>query len=284
VQITSETGVELVLHDLGGSSEGRPLLIAHATGFCGQTYLGLAEALAEHGHVWALDFRGHGDSTRPPDADFSWSAMGRDARAALDAIAAEDGRPVVGVGHSMGGAALLVAELLRPGSLVAAYLFEPIVLNAAWPEGMDNPLAEGARRRRPSFPSRPDALMRYASRFPLSLLRADALAAYVTHGFADQPDGSIALKCAREDEAATFASSGKLTVDDVAHLRLPIAVGRGLRVGADVGPFALAGELADRLPTAALIDYAHLNHYGPLQDPPTIAEDVVALVARATAS
>ena len=36
------------------------------------------------------------------------------------------------MGHSLGGASLLIAESVRPGVLRHAYLFEPIVLTEAY--------------------------------------------------------------------------------------------------------------------------------------------------------
>ena len=73
-----------VLHDLGG--RGSPLLICHATGFCGQAYLPLAELLAPHHHVFAIDFRGHGDAPTPEDGDFAWLRMTAEVEAAAEAI------------------------------------------------------------------------------------------------------------------------------------------------------------------------------------------------------
>ena len=136
----------------------------------------LAAALASSFHVWALDFRGHGDSTAPDDGDFSWIGMGGDALTAINAISDGGDAGVVAVGHSLGGAALLLAERRTTWRVALAYLYEPIIypgnLGIA---GHDNPMAVAARRRRRTFPSKGAALLRYASRTPLGVLRADAL-------------------------------------------------------------------------------------------------------------
>ena len=278
VRIDSTGGVSLALHDLGGT--GDPLLIAHATGFCGRTYEPLAKHLTAVFHVWALDFRGHGDSTAPTNDDFSWSGMGDDAMAALVVIMAASrrgaDRRVIGFGHSMGGAALLLAELARPGLLCSAHLYEPIVpVNAAPLTGSENPLAHAARRRRSSFPSKAAALERYATRTPLGELRADALGAYVEHGFVDRADGAVELKCQPEHEARTFEAEGKLTVDRLGKLHLPTTVAVGGRTD-DQGPAIFAPGVVKAIPGAVLVEYSHVGHFGPLQDPQTIAEDIVA--------
>src|SRR3954471_16326922 len=221
MRVPSTDGVELELHDLGG--EGPTVLVAHATGFCAGAYLPLARRLTALGHhVWALDFRAHGDSTAPASEDLNWTGMIDDVLAVADAIA--DG-PLLAWGHSMGGACLAGAELRRPGLLARAALFEPIIVPSDWRAGPgQNPLAISARRRRPSFGSRDEALARYASRPPLGAFRADALSAYVTHGFADAADGTITLKCTPEHEAAVFEADGKPEISGLGPVATPILV------------------------------------------------------------
>ena len=271
MRVRSTDHVTLAVHHLGGS--GAPLLVAHATGFCAHAYKPLAAVLHDRFDVWALDFRGHGDSTPPRNRNFSWDAMASDALAAIDAVA--DG-PLVAFGHSMGGAALLLAELSRPGVLSGVYLYEPIVFPADYVPPGQSPMAASARRRRRSFPSKAEALSRYAGRPPLGTLRADALAAYVEHGFAERPDGSVELKCAPEDEAATFASEAKMGVDRLTGLALPAIVAVGGRVS-EPNPAAFGPPIVAVMPRARLVEYPHLGHFGPLQDPDTIAEEIVAM-------
>jgi pimeloyl-ACP methyl ester carboxylesterase len=270
VHVTSSDGVYLAVHDFGG--EGPPLLICHATGFCGWAYEPLAAALRDRHHVWALDFRGHGDSAAPGDGDFSWDGAAGDVLAAVDAMGAEQ---VDAVGHSMGGAAALLAEIRRPGVLRSAYLYEPIVLPPSFARTLgQNAMADAARRRREVFASRAEALARYAGRPPLDVLRAGALSAYVEHGFADQPDGTVRLKCRAEHEARTFEAEGKATVDGIRGLRVPATVAIG---STDRGwtPAMFGPAVVDALPNARLVAYRHLGHFGPLQDPDSVAEDIL---------
>ena len=70
---------------------------------------------------------------------------------------------------------------------------------------------------------------------------------------------------------------GKLTFDDVRGVHLPVVVARGLRD--EVGPGAFAPLVADALPDGTLADYAHLGHFGPLEDPTTIAADAAGFLA-----
>lgn len=270
VSIASSDGVTIRLHELGG--EGPTLLVAHATGFCAGAYLPFARRLADRFRVVGMDFRAHGASTRPAEGNLAWSAMIDDVLAVVDHLG---GGPLAAFGHSMGGACLLGAELRRPGILERAFVFEPIVIpaaiNVATSPG-DNFLAESARRRRSTFPSREEALARYASRRPLDRFRADVLHAYVTHGFADADDGSIVLRCRPEDESATFDAPAKPSVEDMAAVDVPVVVAVGDQ-DTGPGPAMWCPPLAETLPAGRLRRYAHLGHFGPFQDPDTIADD-----------
>ena len=274
MQVTSTNGVTVALHDLGG--DGDPLIICHATGFHGRAYASFAQYLTGSYHVWAVDFRGHGASTPPDDEDFDWRGMADDLLAAIDAIG---GGPVYALGHSLGGATVVRAAAGRPGCVRAAYLYEPIVMPVNWVRTGENRMVDAARRRREVFPTRADALWRYASKTPLGVLRADCLAAYVEHAFVDVPEG-VRLACRAEYEARTFEGSGSVTTVLAAPLEIPVAVGVG---GApDPGSTAfLAGDLVAALRQGTLQVYPNLGHFGPLQDPVTIAADVRSFFAAA---
>lgn len=279
MRVSSTDDVSLELYDLGG--DGPPLLLAHATGFCAGAYRPMAAALADRFHLWALDFRAHGDSTSPTGGDLTWRGMADDVLAVAAVIADGSGpgsatdRPgLLAFGHSMGGAALMAAELRSPGLLRSAYLFEPIIVPPGFDAPGANPMAESARRRRPTFPSRAEALARYASRPPLGIFRAEALAAYVEHGFAEAADGTAALKCAPEDEAAVFEAGEKPRISEMGTIETPTVVARGAS-DPGPGPADFASTIADALPHGRLSTHPHLTHFGPFQDPDAIARDVL---------
>jgi pimeloyl-ACP methyl ester carboxylesterase len=261
--------VQIAGYEFGGS--GEPLLLAHATGFCATMYRPLGLQLLDRFRVVALDFRGHGRSSRPANADFGWDRMCDDVLAAVERI----GAPAYGFGHSMGGAALLLAEERRPGTFTGMFLYEPIVLPDDFHPGGANYMAEMARARRSTFPSRDEALARYASRRPLNTLRADVLAAYVDDGFVDLPDGTVRLACLPEDEARTFESESKLQTSRVTDVETPVAVA----VGHDEegpNPARLGPGLVGALRRAELIRRPQLGHLGPFQDPALVAADLLA--------
>lgn len=130
--VPAPDGVSLALHEHGG--DGRPTLFCHATGLHGAVWEPLSNALGPDFERWALDFRGHGASVVPPEDPLPWTGMAEDVLAVVDALAVEPGT-LLGVGHSLGGAALLLAEVARPGTFAGLWLFEPIAPPPRWRRG-----------------------------------------------------------------------------------------------------------------------------------------------------
>ena len=270
LDVRSGDGVDLKLRMMGGS--GPDLLVCHATGFHGLAYRPLAQCLKEHFRVWALDFRGHGASGAAPDGDYAWSGMGVDVAACAAAIG---GDRLYGFGHSMGGAALLLAERSAPGLFAGLFLYEPIVLPRGFFDASNaNPLAAGARNRREVFNSRAEALARYSSRSPLGVMRADALASYVEGAFVDLPDGRVRLACSAETEARTFEASGGLATEEASGIDVPATVAAGT-VGGVPNPGAFAPAVAEALPQGRFMSFEDLGHFGPLEAPGVVAAAAV---------
>jgi pimeloyl-ACP methyl ester carboxylesterase len=270
--VASTDGVTVAVHDLGGEPGAPVLLLSHATGFHGPGLAPMATAgLTERFHCIAPDWRGHGDSVVPDDLDYAWSGFAEDVEAVLDHI---DDRPIYGFGHSMGGAALLMAEADRPGTFERLFLYEPIVPPPGAfvrAEGEDNPLAAGAERRREVFDSYQAAIDNYAKKPPLNVFTPDALRAYVEGGFAPQADGTVLLKCRGRVEAMTFrmaASNGMY--ERLADVDCPVTIAVG--VDAPLAPSAFAPAIVEALPNGHLLSLAPLGHFGPMESPRTIAQ------------
>lgn len=269
--VPSTRGVTLAIHHFGGT--GPTLLINHATGFHARCYLPMMPTLTQHFDVWGADFSGHGDSTQPDNDDFAWAGFAEDVLTLVDHVGAETVRAF---GHSMGGAATLLAAKTRPNVIEAAWLYEPII----FPPDIvprNSMMAEAAGKRRREFGSRAEALHRYASRPPLGVMRADALAAYVEHGFHDTSDGTVTLACAPESEAATFNNAGT-SVEDIRGLDLRITVAHG-ESAQEPSPAGFAKAAHQALANSTLAPYQGIGHFGPMEDPVRIANDVVTFLS-----
>jgi pimeloyl-ACP methyl ester carboxylesterase len=264
VRVASSDGVDVAVHELGG--RGPTLLISHATGFHGHCYAPLARALAGTFRCVSFDYRGHGD-TAHPDRPVDWRRNADDCIAVAEAL----GGPVLGFGHSMGGACLLLAAARRPELFAALAVFEPIVPPLDSPLTLvdDNAMSAAAIRRRATFASMEAALDNFASKPPLNQFRADALHAYVHHGFRHSADG-VTLKCTPQIEAGTFgAATASHVWDDLPGVDAPTVVAAGELDGSP--PPTFADGVAARLPRGSFVRLEHANHFTPMSDPDRLA-------------
>ncbi len=282
--VASTDDVDIAVHDLGGN--GPLLLVSHATGFHGRCYEPVAHALADRRHSVAFDYRGHGDTPRPP-GPVDWHRYGDDAVAMAQwAVEQNGGQPIDAFGHSMGGACLLMAAHRRPELFRRLVVFEPIVFP---PGGIrpadqggsnpdDNPMVAGARRRRATFASHQAAIDNYAAKPPLNGFTPEALRAYVVHGFAPDDDG-VHLKCRPDTEAETFAT-GSLhdTWDHLPEILTEVLVVAG-RVE-PMQPSTIAAGVAERLPNARYVQLEQLDHFGPMVRPLLVADLIAEELSR----
>lgn len=268
--VTTSDGLAIAVTDFGG--DGPDLVLAHATGFHAHVWRPLVERLTPHFRCVAFDQRGHGDSETPPDGDFAWNGFARDVRAVVEGL--ELARPY-GVGHSCGGATLLMAEEDHPGTFRSLYCYEPIVppIDGPAPEGATG-LPESARRRREVFASRDAAYENYASKPPLSVLDRDALRAYVDFGFEDLDDGTVRLKCRGESEARTFENGG--THDTFSRLHAvtcPVVLACGGKTDAFGEPTMQL--IRARVAASRVEVFADLGHFGPMEAPAAVATSII---------
>jgi pimeloyl-ACP methyl ester carboxylesterase len=266
--------VRLARHDWGG--DGDPVVLAHATGFHGLVWRPVAERLVDAGRrVWSFDFRGHGDSDPSPDG-YAWERFADDLLAILDGLGLAGDPALLGVGHSKGAAALLLAELAEPGTIHRAWCYEPVVIPGE-PRGpsVDFPLARRARRRRTEWDSPEEARRSWAGRAPFDVLDPACLGAYVDGGLRRRADGTWELKCDAGDEADMYteAPAHRLWPDRGA-IRAQVRIVCGERSDA-VTP-ELGARLAAGMQHATLEVMAGRGHFGPLENPDAAAASILA--------
>lgn len=261
----------------GGTRDPAAVVMAHATGLCRQVMAPLGRHLQPAYRCLTLDERGHGDSGVPAEEDFDWHGFAADVLAVVDGL---DLLRPLGVGHSCGGAALLLAEEARPGTFAALYCYEPVVFPTEPSPGPDpgNPLSAAALRRRDVFESREEAYANFASKAPLDVLDPEVLRAYVEHGFVDLPGGRVALRCRPEHEARIYANGfSHDAYPRLGRVACPVTLAWGGQSRA-LGR-RLMEPVAARLPRARTEELAGLGHFGPLEDPARVAASVLAAFA-----
>ena len=130
------------------------------------------------------------------------------------------------------------------------------------------------------FASRDEAYANYAAKPPFAVLAPEALRAYVDHGFADEPDGTVRLRCRPEVEAEIYRMGWPTTRSSLLRRR---AVPRRRRVRRADRAFTppLVARQAEALPHGRLDVLPGLGHFGPLEDPGAVAESVLRAFALA---
>lgn len=276
-RVASSDGVDVAVHEFGGPTGAPPLLLSHATGFHAHCYEPVAERLAERFRVFALDHRGHGQTAAPEGWVVDWQRFGDDTMAVCERL----GGPLVGVGHSMGGAALLMAAGRVPRLFERIVLFEPIAFPApaSAPDMDEHPIVVGARRRRRAFASVREAVENFREKPPLSVLAPEVLQAYVEYGFRpvdrDDPSAGIELVCTPDLEAGIFVGARRNGVWDL----LPTVSTPTTVVSGHVEELQPSGrslDIAARLPNASYVLLDHQSHLGPFSHPDEFADLVLA--------
>lgn len=277
IRLHTDDGASIAVHAMAGRADMAPLLISHATGFHARCYQPVADALGDRFCVFGIDHRGHGDSTAPPGWSVDWHRFGVDTLEVARTIAPEGG--LVGIGHSMGGASLLMAAHAAPDMFSHLVLFEPIAhpprgSGLTGVEMRSLPIVQGALRRRRRFPSKVTAHDNYASKPPMSQMTPEVLTNYVEHGFRDVigDDGiaEVELCCAPEFEADIFMGGRDNGVWELLHeVETPCTV-----IGGHVEamqPSASTEQIADELPAGRYLLLAHQTHFGPFSHPDELA-------------
>jgi pimeloyl-ACP methyl ester carboxylesterase len=281
-----DSAIEIALLDWGG--DGPLALLHHANGFCAAVWALVAERLSGRYHVIALDARGHGDSSKPEGADcYRWEFFGRDVLAVAEALAAEhpDGRVALGLGHSFGGSAILMASAERPDLFERNVLVDPVVMPPDWKRAVPaadppgNALAEAARSRRQVWPSRDAARAKWLEKPLFADWDPKALDLYLAEGLADRPDGQVELKCSGETEAAIFEATGSFDLwSSASRVRTPTLIERAAR---GVFPRANYEQLAARMADAQICDI-DASHLAPMQHPDRVVAPILEFTSRDT--
>ena len=115
-----------------GAKDGLPLfLFCHANGFCKEVWRPVVEELSKIARApfrWiALDFSGHGDTAKAVKMGDKWADYAVHDIVTVLKEWQGDSSYVVGVGHSLGGASLLLTELQYKGAFdrCAFVLYRP---------------------------------------------------------------------------------------------------------------------------------------------------------------
>jgi len=260
-----ETRDGIRLHALVWQSDAAreaPVVMLHGGGANAHWWDPLAQALSIHHPVFALDFRGHGDSDYPQSRQVG--AFNEDLESLVGWLGRED---VILIGHSMGAAVALDHACRFPatGALVLVDLARG-----------GNP-AVGRRARlaltlRRTYRTRAEAIDRF--RFlPESSHASEALRAGIgAHSVREEPDGRFGYKF----DPAWFALPSRPR-PDLAALRCPTLLVRGCESLLLTRDAALA--FIDDAPTARLVEIADSGHHVLIDQPERLLATIESFFA-----
>jgi pimeloyl-ACP methyl ester carboxylesterase len=265
---------EIPFHDFGG--RGPLILFAHANGFPPRAYRHFALPLLPRHRVWGITQRPFRPEARTADLP-DWHPLGDDVLRLLDDRGI---REVIGVGHSLGGVAMLYAASLRPELFRALVLIEPVFLPPAFIAGLRRdpgwaaehlPLTRTALGRRRRFPDRAAAFAHWRPKPVFARVPDEVLRDHVDAALREAADGSgeLELACPPEWEAHIYATPPTDVWDMVPRIAPPTL---GLR-GADTDTITPeAWALWQRLqPGATFVEMPELGHLLPLEAPEAVA-------------
>jgi pimeloyl-ACP methyl ester carboxylesterase len=191
------------------SEGGEPLIhFLHGNGFCGGVYWPMLSRFLPGYGLFTHDIEGHGDSGKPAKFSGDEAVIRRIPQVMGDQ--GLSGRPLIGMGHSFGGALTLRVAADHPGLFKALVLLDPIVMPLPVFVGVRflsalgrNPLAQATRRRHDTWPSREAVAERLRGRGTYKGWTEEALDCFVEYSTHDA-GGQRVLSCPREIEARIF--------------------------------------------------------------------------------
>lgn len=274
------------------------VLLVHATGFHGRVWgKDMIESFVKRRmNVVSIDLLGHGShttSTDRPTFDMFRSNV-------LDTLQrVRSPVPWVGFGHSFGGAILLSIEALYPGTFSSLAVFEPVIISPSKGEPSDF-MERQALRRRDSFASYEVARANFAGKPPMDSFAAECVEKYVQFGLKEGgEDGSLQLACRPHFEASVYhlAEEDRSNEALMPRVKCPTLLMAGTKplelVGkrqrqfvreelseGHSGLITVAVNLSKMLPQAVFCHAPHLGHFGPLEDPALVGEEVAAFFSK----
>jgi pimeloyl-ACP methyl ester carboxylesterase len=220
----------------------------------------------------ALDLRGHGDSGRPADGDYSLAAHAGDVLALCDALDLR--RPAL-IGHSFGGFVSMLVAGRAPERLAALALVDSrarIGVRSAR-------LLEALRKLpHPRWASREEAIARFRLLPAATNAAPEVLAHVARHGLAEDASGAWSLKF---DRRALAGASAQDLGPHLAALRCPL-----LAVRATLSEIVSAEALAEyraAAPHVELAEVADAHHHLMLDQPQALARVLGGFLDRACA-
>lgn len=275
-------GVELCVFEWPG--DGPPIVLVHATGFHARCWDQVVAHLPRR-HVYAVDMRGHGRSSKP-EPPYPWSRFGDDLAALARVL---ELRGATGAGHSMGGHSIVLAAASAPGAFGNLLLVDPVITSKAG-YAAARPNADGhfSARRRNEWASADEMFERFKDRAPFSSWEPAVLRDYCEYGLVPAAAGSgFVLACPPAIEAAIYAgASGTDAYPAIESLQIPVRILRarqrpeGGGTSTDMGGSPTVPDLETHFQNAEDVFLPQYSHFIPMEAPAFVAGQILEMADR----
>ncbi len=261
---------------------GPPLHLAHANGFPPEAYEGLLDQLCPDFRVYAWKARPLWPGSQPSEIK-NWSTFRDDLLRFFGQIGE---RGWIGVGHSLGGVASMMAALQAPELFQALVVIDPPLFlpweSLAWKLisriGMAHrlhPLVKGTLRRRTEFDSRRALFSSYRKKRIFQFIDDPNLWAYVNAIGKERAEGGVALTYSPQCEARIYVTGilfDSQIWKQLDRLAVPLLLVRPTYAPAFSD--AATEKLLRQVPQASLVTIPASTHLVPLERPREVAEAV----------
>jgi pimeloyl-ACP methyl ester carboxylesterase len=258
---------------------GAPILLVHATGFHARCWSAVARRLAGR-HVFALDMPSHGASERKPPP-YDWTHFGDDLAAAIETLGLNH---LTGVGHSMGGHAMVLAAARLPARFRGLILVDPVIVEPEYAKKMEGRVSAGEHpiaRRRNRWASAAEMEAAFASREPYAHWDREVLHDYCLHGLRPAADGEgFELACPPNLEAEVYVGMHMRDIyKAIPRVTVPVEVIRARSRRPDESPFDFSpsptwDKIASHFANARDEQLSDRSHFIPMEIPAWMAERI----------
>lgn len=265
-------GLRLHYFDWGGDATRRTFVLLHGGAAHAHWWDRVAPMLAAHGHVVALDFRGHGRSQWATPPHYGPPAYVSDVRGLIDAL----GTRVVLVGHSMGGVvaqwcALMLADAIEALVIVDAPHGPPPLwrrLQWRWRRR-----AQGGKR--PELKSSADIVRKFRLSPPGTYLTKAQMDELALKGAEQLPNGSWAFRFDPETRAWR-KTEAPLKKPKLKRVSMPTLILRGAE--SDLVSARVARRMKRKIVISEYREIPRAFHHVPLDNPEATANAIIDFV------
>ena len=256
------------------------LHFAHGNSFPTGSYSALLHGLKPYYQIHALEMLGHNPAYPVTDC---WPELCREMIARIEAI---PDKPVILVGHSLGGMLSLMVSRIRPDLVRCVLMLDsPVVigwrahmLHFAKMTGLDHLISPArlSRKRRKSWPDREAAYAHFAAKEMFAIWPEQVLRDYIAYGTEPYSNG-VTLRFKREIETAIYLALPH-TADQFTGQPFPVPV--GFLCGTDSVECRQAGIENTRKLVGAHFEWISGGHLYPMESPQTTAAQSHAMLQK----